>query len=311
MTRFYMIGEDIQRLIVEDQDKYLVTSWIIFNTNYQAEYKDLKQFESYITINGLMDNLNLSRAKIQRILKELLNDNMIEYTFKSNTKNKPSIIKANFIANNQIYHYDNNTNNDTVNNTDNNTNNNTVVTVENTKSEVVDKTNDNTNNNTNNNTDNLTLSKYNNLNINLNDLSKVIVNSSQLELIKEKCCITGEITEQQQREIQNMKMKLLEEVIEKCNRHKSSYNINYLLTAYRNISPWAEIRSHKGIYSEEPHKNNNGKVISGAFQQRIDPPTNKKSMSERLGVENLNHYSKYDDLEDRLLKRQAEKRKNN
>lgn len=292
MTRFYMIGEDIQRLIVEDQDKYLVTSWIIFNTNYQAEYKDLKQFESYITINGLMDNLNLSRAKIQRILKELLNDNMIEYTFKSNTKNKPSIIKANFIANNQIYHYDNNTNNDTVNNTDNNTNNNTVVTVENTKSEVVDKTNNNTNDNTNNNTDNLTLSKYNNLNINLNDLSKVIVvNSKQLELINNKCCITGEITEQQQREIKNMNIKILEEVIEKCNSYKSSYNINYLLQAYRNISPWAEIRSHKGAYSEEPHKN-------------------KKSMSERLGVENLNHYSKYDDLEDRLLKRQEKKRAN-
>lgn len=292
MTRFYMIGEDIQRLIVEDQDKYLVTSWIIFNTNYQAEYKDLKQFESYITINGLMDNLNLSRAKIQRILKELLNDNMIEYTFKSNTKNKPSIIKANFIANNQIYHYDNNTNNDTVNNTDNNTNNNTVVTVENTKSEVVDKTNNNTNDNTNNNTDNLTLSKYNNLNINLNDLSKVIVvNSKQLELINKKCRITGAITEQQQREIKNMNMDLLEKTIEKCNTYKSSYNINYLLQAYRNISPWAEIRSHKGAYSEEPHKN-------------------KKSMSERLGVENLNHYSKYDDLEDRLLKRQEKKRAN-
>lgn len=291
MTRFYMIGEDIQRLIVEDQDKYLVTSWIIFNTNYQAEYKDLKQFESYITINGLMDNLNLSRAKIQRILKELLNDNMIEYTFKSNTKNKPSIIKANFIANNQIYHYDNNTNNDTVNNTDNNTNNNTVVNVENTKSEVVDKTNNNTNDNTNNNTDNLTLSKYNNLNINLNDLSKVVINSDQLELIKEKCCITGEITEQQQREIKNMNIKILEEVIEKCNSYKSSYNISYLIQAYRNISPWAEIRSHKGAYSEEPHKN-------------------KKSMSERLGVENLNHTQNYDDLEDRLLKLQEKKRAN-
>ena len=92
MSKFYMIGEDIKKLIVEDQDKYLVVSWIIFNTNYQAEYKDLKQFECYLTINGLMDKLNLSRAKVQRILKELLNDNMIQYSFKSNTKNKPIVI---------------------------------------------------------------------------------------------------------------------------------------------------------------------------------------------------------------------------
>lgn len=278
MSKFYMIGEDIKKLIVEDQDKYLVISWIIFNTNYQAEYKDLKQFECYLTINGLMDKLNLSRTKVQRILKELLNDNLIEYSFKSNTKNKPSIIKANFISNNPIYHYDNNTND----NTNNNTNGNTNEPVENTKTEVVDKTN----NNTNNNTDNNTLSKYNNLNKNLNDLSKFVVNSDQLELIQEKCNITDTIGEQQQKQIKELDINLLKQVIDKCNRIKSSYSINYLLKVYSNTYIEGQIK-------EDP-KTDNGKVIH--TKKKYDP------------IENP-HYKKYSDLEERLLKLQTKKRK--
>lgn len=253
-----------------------------------------------ITIRTVAKDIGVSENIVRRLIRQFQELNIIKLISKSNSKQNPSIYML------SIYQKH------TVDNTVNNTVDNTVSTQLNVEKSMVlegELHSCNTVNHTVNNTVNHA-SKIDNLINNKIDISN-IVNSSQLELIKEKCSITGEITEQQQREIQNMKMKLLEEVIEKCNRHKSSYNINYLLTAYRNISPWAEIRSHKGIYSEEPHKNNNGKVISGAFQQRIDPPTNKKSMSERLGVENLNHYSKYDDLEDRLLKRQAEKRKNN
>lgn len=270
MSKFFMLDGEMQKLLYQDQDKYLVVSWIIFNTNYQDQYKDLKQFECYLTINGLMDKLNLSRAKVQRILKELLNDNLIEYSFKSNTKNKPSIIKANFISNNPIYHYDNNTNG----NTNGNTNNNTNEPVGNTKTEVVDKTNNNTNNNTN----NLTLSKYNNLNNNLNELSIIIVNSDQLELIQNRCSITGKITKEQQTQIKEMDISLLQKAINQCNKFKASYNINYLLTVYKSLQGLTE--GEKAI-----KKDNNTK-------RKYDP------------IENP-HYQKYDDLEERLLKMQG------
>ena len=253
-----------------------------------------------ITIRTVAKDIGVSENIVRRLIRQFQEMNIIKLISKSNSKQNPSIYTL------SIYQKH------TVDNTVNNTVDNTVSTQLNVEKSMVlegELHSCNTVNHTVNNTVNHT-SIIDNLINNKIDISNIIVNSEQLELIKEKCSITGEITEQQQREIQNMKMKLLEEVIEKCNRHKSSYNINYLLTAYRNISPWAEIRSHKGIYSEEPHKNNNGKVISGAFQQRIESPTPKykKSMSERLGVENLNHTQKYDDLEDRLLKLQATKR---
>lgn len=260
--------------------------------------------EVYLTINTISKDLDITEKVSRRLLKQFQELKILKLIDKSNSRHKPSIYRL------TIYDQSEGTVKDGVKDTVKgkdgaqlNVDNSTDLEAKGHSKGIVKDT-----------VEGIVkgIPIIDNLINNKIDISN-IVNSSQLELIKEKCCITGEITEQQQREIQNMKMKLLEEVIEKCNRHKSSYNINYLLTAYRNISPWAEIRSHKGIYSEEPHKNNNGKVISGAFQQKIESPTPKykKSMSERLGVENLNHYSKYDDLEDRLLKRQAEKRKNN
>ena len=78
-----------------------------------------------------------------------------------------------------------------------------------------------------------------------------------------------------------MDIEQLEKTIEKCNSYKSSYNISYLLQTYRN---------------EE-------------YENKVTPiKKSKMSMSERLGIDNLNRTQKYEDLEERLLKLQTAKR---
>lgn len=272
---FFKFSEEMRQIFKSDVDKHNVIAWYIYNTNYQAkEYNGLEEGECFSSISVISKETGINESKVKRILKALESEGLIEYTYKSKSKYNTSKIKCKFAQKSEP-----------VNKPVSEPVNDTVQSVGITALQVVDKTVDEPVNK-------LVSGQYSiNKSINKSKYISIVVNSDQLELINNKCCITGEITEQQQREIKNMNIKILEEVIEKCNSYKSSYNINYLLQAYRNISPWAEIRSHKGAYSEEPHKN-------------------KKSMSERLGVENLNHYSKYDDLEDRLLKRQEKKRAN-
>lgn len=272
---FFKFNEEMRQIFKSDVDKHNILTWYIYNTNYQAkEYNGLEEGECFSSISVISKETGINESKVKRILKVLESEGIIQYTYKSKSKYNMSKIRCKFAQKSEP-----------VNKPVDEPVSEPVKDIGNTKSEGVD--------NFLNEPVNEPVSGQYSINISKNKSKyiSIVVNSKQLELINNKCCITGEITEQQQREIQNMKMKLLEEVIEKCNSYKSSYNINYLLQAYRNISPWAEIRSHKGAYSEEPHKN-------------------KKSMSERLGVENLNHYSKYDDLEDRLLKRQEKKRAN-
>lgn len=272
---FFQFNEEMRKIFKTDVDKHNVIAWYIYNTNYQAkEYNGLLEGECYSSISIIAKETGINESKVKRILKALESEGIIQYTYKSKSKYNTSKIKCKFA---QKYEPVNKPVDEPVNDT--------VQSVDITALQVVDKLEYEPVNKQ------VSEQYSKNKSKNKSRYISIVVNSDQLELINNKCCITGEITEQQQREIQNMKMGLLEKTIEKCNSYKSSYNINYLLQAYRNISPWAEIRSHKGAYSEEPHKN-------------------KKSMSERLGVENLNHYRKYDDLEDRLLKRQEKKRAN-
>lgn len=255
--------------------------------------------EVYLTINTISKDLDITEKVSRRLLKQFQELKILKLIDKSNSRHKPSIYRL------TIYDQSEGTVKDGVKDTVKgkdgaqlNVDNSTDLEAKGHSKGIVKDT-----------VEGIVkgIPIIDNLINNKIDISNIVVNSSQLELIKEKCCITGEITEQQQIQIKDLDIVQLEKVIDKCNRHKSSYNINYLLTSYRNANTWVRLQE----FTEEPHKNNNGKVISGAFQQRIDPPTNKKSMSERLGVENLNHTQNYDDLEARLLKLQAEKRKNN
>ena len=270
MSKFFMLDGEMQKLLYQDQDAYIVKSWIIFNTNYQDQYKDLKKFELYFSYRSIADNLNISTSKVQKVIKKLLEHQEIEYIFKSNSRTKPSIIKANFIANNPIYQYDSDTVNDTVSDTVSDT----VKPIDNTIIKHVDNTKCNTVSDT----VSDTLSKYNNLNNNLNELSIIIVNSDQLELIQNRCSITGKITKEQQTQIKEMDISLLQKAINQCNKFKASYNINYLLTVYKSLQGLTE--GEKAI-----KKDNNTK-------RKYDP------------IENP-HYKKYDDLEERLLKMQG------
>ena len=289
LDNFFMFSGEMRKLLLKDTNTYLVKSWLIFNTNYTERYKDLKKFECYFSYRAIAENINISISQVQKIIKQLIQDKEIEYSYKSTSKKKSSILKVNFIANNAIYNTVKSVENtgvelyldtvnenapvdNTVHNTVNNTVDNTVETVENTESQVIANTLTNTVDNTVPNT----LSKYNSK-YNSKYLSNIV--SEQLELIKEKCHITGDITEQQQLQIKNMNIEQLEKTIEKCNNYKSSYDISYLLQAYRN----AELEN---------------KVT----------PIKKPTMSERLGVENLNRTQKYEDLEERLLKLQTARR---
>lgn len=292
LDNFFMFSGEMRKLLLKDQNTYLVKSWLIFNTNYTDSYKDLKKFECYFSYRAIAENINISISQVQKIIKQLIQDKEIEYSYKSTSKKKSSILKVNFIANNAIYNTVKSVENtgvdiyldtvnenapvdNTVHNTVGNTVGNTVETVENTESQVIANTQTNTVGNTVPNT----LSKYNNLN-NISKYVSIVVNSEQLELISKKCSITGEINEQQQLEIKNMDMEQLEKTIENCNKYKSSYDISYLIQAYRNAE----------------------------LENKVTPINKKPTMSEKLGIANLNRTQKYEDLEERLLKLQTARR---
>ena len=223
-----------------------------------------------ITIRTVAQDIGVSENIVRRLIKQFQELNIIKLISKSNSKQNPSIYML------TIYQ------NHTVDNTVEHTVDNTVSTqldVE--KSTVLEGKSHgcNTVNHTVEHTVNHT-SLIDNLINNKIDISN-IVNSAQLELINKKCPITGDITEQQQLEIKNMDMDQLEKTIENCNRYKSSYDINYLIQAYRNAEQ----------------------------ENKVTPITKSKpTMSERLGIDNLNRTQKYDDLEERLLKLQTARR---
>lgn len=82
-----------RKMFFEDKEKFLVYSWIIFNTNYSSqEYLGLEENQCYFSYSTLELELNLSHKKLLRIIKELINDGFINFEFKSNSKHKKSIL---------------------------------------------------------------------------------------------------------------------------------------------------------------------------------------------------------------------------
>lgn len=73
----------LRRIFNDNIVKYNVLSWIIFNTNYSQEFQGLKARECYFSYSILEEKLNITRYKLQRIMKELINEGFIEWVSKS------------------------------------------------------------------------------------------------------------------------------------------------------------------------------------------------------------------------------------
>lgn len=93
---FQEFTDNVRDIFNDDIVKYNVLSWIIFNTNYSQEYKGLKSRECYFSYSILEEKLNVTRYKLQKIMKELINDGFIEWVSKSKSKGESSILKLNF-----------------------------------------------------------------------------------------------------------------------------------------------------------------------------------------------------------------------
>ena len=93
---FQDFTDNVRRIFNDNIVKYNVLSWIIFNTNYSQEFQGLKARECYFSYSILEEKLNITRYKLQRIMKELINEGFIEWVSKSNSKGESSILKLNF-----------------------------------------------------------------------------------------------------------------------------------------------------------------------------------------------------------------------
>nr|WP_265334473.1 hypothetical protein [Clostridium perfringens] len=93
---FQDFTDNVRKIFNDDIVKYNVLSWIIFNTNYSQEYQGLKVRECYFSYSILEEKLNITRYKLQKIMKELINEGFIEWVSKSKSKGESSILKLNF-----------------------------------------------------------------------------------------------------------------------------------------------------------------------------------------------------------------------
>ena len=85
-----------RRIFYEDKDKHNVSSWLIYNANYQEEYNGLKKYECYFTYSVLENSCQISRGRLQSIMKELEKDGFIEWVTKSKIRHNKSILRLNF-----------------------------------------------------------------------------------------------------------------------------------------------------------------------------------------------------------------------
>ena len=90
---FKNFDENMRDVFNTDLDKFNILAFIIFNLNYSDSYKDLKENECYFSYSILRGKFNMGASKLSRIIKELEQDNIIQWSFKSKSKNKPSIVK--------------------------------------------------------------------------------------------------------------------------------------------------------------------------------------------------------------------------
>ena len=97
---YFKFHECMRKIFNEDIDKHNILTWIIYNTNYQEEYKGLKKYQCYISSATISKCAGVQLTKVKRLLKTLENEGFISYAYKSKNQHTSSIIYANFIAKN-------------------------------------------------------------------------------------------------------------------------------------------------------------------------------------------------------------------
>ena len=93
---FSAFDKNLKNMYLADKSKFLVLSGIIFNTNFTEKYQELGKNECYFSYSVYEKKTGVAKKKLQRIIRELIEDEFIEWVYKSNTKNKESIIRLNF-----------------------------------------------------------------------------------------------------------------------------------------------------------------------------------------------------------------------
>lgn len=93
---FSAFDKNLKNIYLEDKDKYIVLSGIIFHTNFQDKYEKLREKEFYFSYSVYEKETGIKRTKLQRIIKELERDGFIKWIYKSDTRYKESIIRLNF-----------------------------------------------------------------------------------------------------------------------------------------------------------------------------------------------------------------------
>ena len=75
---FGAIDKTIRDMFFEDRDKADTLILIILNTNFQEQYKGLDNLQSYFSYSVFEKVLNIKRTKLQRIIKELEDEEFID-----------------------------------------------------------------------------------------------------------------------------------------------------------------------------------------------------------------------------------------
>lgn len=90
---FNRFDERTREIFKKDKAKHNVLSWIIYNTNYQERYNGLMNRECYFSYSVIEKECGISHKKALRIIKELEQEGIIKWKFKSKSKYEKSILE--------------------------------------------------------------------------------------------------------------------------------------------------------------------------------------------------------------------------
>lgn len=244
------------------------TILIYLCSNYSNKYN-----YSYPTYEQIQNDVGISRNTLAKVLKSLELKGFI-------TRDKHKTDKGW----NNIYYI------------------NKFLVVENNEPEPTEQdTNTNTDNISNDDLESTTepLNELSNDNQVINEVVEQKEVSSNELLLKNKANLNNDLTEDQVKQVNKLDTDKLIKAINQANKYaKCKYSLNYLLAIYNNNFSNEAI----GTTTEEPHKDNKGQVVKGAYQQKFN---SNKTVTTKYHNTFNEHFRKYDDLEAKLLKMQG------
>ena len=251
---FYKINNEVLKLdIKKHKDEILFNHYLMQKENLQRLKGGLPKGQFYISIRTACEDLDLSFAKVRRIIKTFEKTNIITVISKGKNSETPSIFLYNMAIKN-----------DTVNDTINDTVNNTVKLSDfNAFSNIVNTVND-TINDTVNDTSKKEILKRN---IKNNNISKDIYVSTNVDLVIEKW---NSLNLSKIVNIKGNRLKML-------NARIKEYEIGGILTAIKNIekSNFLKGQNNKNwiiTFDWFIRPNNFIKVLEGNYTNRKEKP---------------------------------------